>query len=134
MIQANELRLNNIVQVNGILGIVEWIQKDSISVRYFEIQSNLSNGIITHESKLTPIPITEEILVKCGFEWEDIKTHTDKTTRGLYKGILMMLPTNNEWWYAAPFGYPLHIERTMYLHQLQNLYYAFTGEELVYTP
>jgi len=131
MIQANELRIGNLIYWNipeklNVLHEVVGIRNG----RPQTIPISLGDSI----NDYSPIPLTTEILEKCGFEWEDIKTHTDKTTRGLYKGILMMLPTNNEWWYAAPFGYPLALERTLHIHQLQNLYFALTNEELTFKP
>lgn len=81
-----------------------------------------------------PILITKEILVRCGFEYDEIEKG-NKTELGMYKNILMMLPTSNsKGWYAAPYGYPMSVHRTIYLHQLQNLYFALVGEELNYNP
>ena len=83
MIQANELRLGNYLLHNGKIVIVDEI---------------LFNGInLTHEGEeykykdLKPIELTEEILLKCGFEkygdfWYvlgDIKIEV--TTRGYFR-------------------------------------------------
>ena len=128
MINANELRIGNWVKFKHLLGFIITIKQDNCEIQ--------SDRIIVNSSydDIIPIPLTPEILEKCGFEKEDIETHTDKTTRGLYKSILMMLPATSNCWYAAPFGYPLSLHRTLYLHQLQNLYFALTGEELIYKP
>jgi hypothetical protein len=115
-ILASELRIGNWYDHNG---------------KHCQVSPNTILEVWESPRKwVQPIPLTPEILEKCGFEWEDIETHTDKTTRGLYKSILMMLPATSNCWYAAPFGYPLSLHRTLYLHQLQNLYFALTGEEL----
>ena len=77
---------------------------------------------------IQPIPLTPEILEKCGFE--------------KFKGL---------WNYKlVPIGYELNLvkinglnenefenqigESIKHLHHLQNLYYALTGEELHFKP
>jgi len=79
-----------------------------------------------------PIPLTPEVLEKCGFhkqnnawvpEGHESKGYTtwDFTIWDGGRG---------EYYYnSAEFPTPLQ-----FLHQLQNLYFALTGEELTYTP
>jgi len=121
MIQANELRIGNYVSMFG----------EQILIVDISLLMGIENGV-----EFIPIPLTPEILEKCGFEWSDTKTHSDDRppVKGLYKEFLLMLNngSNKNIWYAAPFGYPLMPQRTYYLHQLQNLYFALTGEELTF--
>lgn len=73
-------------------------------------------------SDLSPIPITPEILEKCGFvsnPYQDRYEFGDIHVE--YCGIRDIC-----WINSHP-----HIE---YLHQLQNLYFALTGEELTFKP
>lgn len=83
------------------------------------------------ESKLKPIKLTEELLLKCGFKeikneprkWFKIKTKK----RGVSLDICFSskrIVLNN----GYDFVDLLYIK---YLHQLQNLYFALTNEELI---
>lgn len=68
--------------------------------------------------KYTPIPLTPEILEKCGFE---------KCSCGGWKhGIHISKYDNGKLYYKTVI--------IKYLHQLQNLYFALTGEELTFKP
>lgn len=71
------------------------------------------------EDDFTPITLTEDILLKCGFA-----------------GFAMLINDGDKFevspilgcaWYEAL----LISNRVTYLHQLQNLYFALTGEELI---
>jgi hypothetical protein len=76
-----------------------------------------------------PIPLTPEILEKCGFV-EESKCWWEKD------GFQILLG------YTEEFGDFFHYTSDhvvlstayKYLHQLQNLYFALTGEELKYNP
>lgn len=85
-----------------------------------------------------PIPLTEEILLKAGFDMiqltEKETTHyCNMRTNFGYPALKLndyaLLKSNAQ----TPTGY-LFLEslriRCKYLHQLQNLYFALTGEEL----
>lgn len=75
--------------------------------------------------KLKPIPLTEEWLVKFGFEkeysnyWSHKKSYfeIDKDNYGLWINSV----NGNEYHHGNGFKH---------VHQLQNLYFALTGEEL----
>lgn len=67
--------------------------------------------------ELQHIPLTEEILLKCGF----VKC---KMSNVFYLGDFeILLPTYFKYKDA-------HLIKIKYLHQLQNLYFALTGKEL----
>src|SRR5690606_5107604 len=119
MIQANELRIGNIVmsKINGI-SKVEQIGS-SINPEYVGGRSLEGNY---WENSYLPIPLTEEILLKIGFV---------KDTETSYR-----------WYLGEYFTYDLddggfRFEGiwinpiVKYLHQLQNLYFALTNQELV---
>lgn len=116
MIQANELRIGNYVKLNG---------------RIMKPNAELMSLIITGETiDPMPIPLTPEILEKCGLE----KT-TDNPNEyfiRLNNGIDRLMVSNNSVGIIV-FGSKVltswynHIKS---LHQLQNLYFALTGEEL----
>jgi hypothetical protein len=75
-------------------------------------------------SEFNPIPLTEEILLKCGFE------HITEGLRYADKNHLIV--NGDKDWLFMPFctnDIDCYIP-IKYLHQLQNLYFALTGEEL----
>ena len=130
MIQQNELRLKNWVQTfsprNEIVQIVDLSTNICKAGEYLNDYENIH-----------PIVLSTEILEKCGFELNrnnelsieinDIASHLElmSGTGGFYYPSFTQTPQGDE-------------ERTVYfnrinsLHQLQNLYYALTGEELTY--
>lgn len=104
MINANELRIGNLVEKNGVVYVADFIT-------------------IRMAHNYNPIPLTPEILEKAGFEIQISQIDFWK------KGKVYMYWDGEE--LSANFG---HIEQldvhVKYLHQLQNLFFALTGEEL----
>ena len=79
-----------------------------------------------HISDLIPIPLTPEILEKCGFD-----KATDKFggyLSPLHKGGRIRIDKDNLWWNGC------FSTEVKHLHQLQNLYYSLTNEELEFKP
>jgi hypothetical protein len=133
MIKANEIRLGNyifepldnkIVKVEQICKLSSNSLNQSIGIRYNEWQnwSDLGNA--------QPIPLTEELLLKCGgtIEGNGYKNIIIKLDKKEGNGLILrsdgmfMLVINH-----APM---IIFEHIKYLHSLQNLYFALTGEEL----
>lgn len=114
MIQANALMIGNWVDIDGNFTRVNHIMGDE---DYFE-----------------PIPLRPEILVKCGFE-ENIVFEGINT--GVYKlckfevGLDGSDFVNREMTVIIEESLALKMK---YLHQLQNLYFALTDEELEFKP
>jgi hypothetical protein len=116
----NELRIGNYVE--GI-GMEEPIRKilDAIGYNY-ETEKYELDALDIQNFK--PIPLTEEWLVKFGFE---------KNKDGLFNLFnqsevpILLNPDLNGW---TCDGINFSINNTQYVHQLQNLYFALTGEEL----
>ena len=91
------------------------------------------------EGKIFPIPLTEEWLLRLGFllVHEKNKHYCISDPNG-YKDThrINIFPTVNDKWHMAFSdtlgGYKDYIVTTkiQYVHQLQNLYFALTGEEL----
>lgn len=83
----------------------------------------LDNGFQCNINGITPIPITDELLLKCGFE----------QCGYLFKTLFIEM-------YEVTNGWHLHIDNerfetalsitTKYVHQLQNAYYLATDKEL----
>jgi hypothetical protein len=120
---ANELRIGNWVQIDN----EQWSNLKGVKFQVASIEgykSSLYNirgiGFSQYNYNLEPIALTEEWLLEVGFisnPYEDryekgtIHIECDKTKGETYLWIENMP----------------HIK---YVHQLQNLYFALTGEEL----
>jgi hypothetical protein len=118
MIDARELRIGN--WVDDSKGILYQIEKSDFEFKNFNIT--------------TPIPLTTEILVKCGFYSKYKSVHMQWNIGGFYlhqksdeNDAHELIPEEQVFYYE--FMYEIK-----YLHQLQNLYYALTGIELNYQP
>ena len=125
--KAEELRIGSLLkQGESILKVIE-IWEDGFSTEH------ISGGNFENE-KIEPIPLTEEWLVKFGFTPDDHKIVYDhpapKEPEKEHKDLGTNFPS---------FFYNKRLERWMdchtrvcvdFVHQLQNLYVALTGEEL----
>lgn len=120
MINAKELRIGNWVlnPVNNNQHQISPVDINDMDLKYKEREG---------------IPLTPEIILACGFEPDKINIG-NRFVDGFYNDKLFILPTaNGSSFYAAPYGYPMSHARTRYLHQLQNLMFALSGEEIIYT-
>jgi len=117
--KATELRIGNWVENESTNRQVEGVQ---LTGGYNEV---MFWKIMAFEHDISPIPLTEEWLVKLGFESEGNMWYTtnnisynteDNRVVREQPGILGTI-------YNA-------ITRVSYVHQLQNLYFVLTGKEL----
>lgn len=115
--KASELRGYNIVGVKGDAGIYQVV---AIDVYHQKVKLNYPRNEWHSEIKLKPIPLTEEWLVKFGY--------TGYGTLGEMNFFISENGTYRVRW----FGNIVHLS-LKYVHQLQNLYFALTGEELTVT-
>jgi hypothetical protein len=131
MIKIEELRIGNLVSSIGIIYKVTLIDIHG-NIRGVEGSTSFNLDKTTN-----PIPLTEEWLLKFGFQQTDPKKfigglYTRKKTDGFYGFYI-----NKETMSYCTFDYEGTIEdiiKIEYVHQLQNLYFALTGEELNYKP
>ena len=120
MINVNELKVGNWVNV-GNVDIPRQIE--TIGIHSVTLIGNTGDYAI---ETFDPIELTPEILVKCGFdEWSDghWKTRSSLNKNGWSKEFNYYQPYSNLSTYCGNVG-------IKYLHQLQNLYFSLTGEEL----
>ena len=110
---ANELRLNNWVnfKFSDLNSNVMICHND---LRNFE--RNIKIGEFNNIYK--PIPLTEEWLVKFGFE---------EALNGWWSDDELWSYENKKFYLGAS----TYLANITYVHQLQNLYFALTGEELI---
>lgn len=113
--EAKELRLGNYLNYRDKERIL--IVSNLGSFRFETVCHN--TGIIygsDDASEYNGIPLTEEWLLKFGFE--------KKTSSFVIYPVSIKKQTKDAFFYTPA---SLHLE---YVHQLQNLYFALTGEEL----
>jgi hypothetical protein len=125
-IKASELRIGNLVDLgNRIAKVTEINHLACVVVDLEETQDTIEDY-----ERVKGIPLTEEWLLKSGF----IRHHTDYANDIIY---IKNVPNNTEFeWgvYPNEVGSGIQIQNRKllkYVHQLQNLYFALTGEELV---
>jgi hypothetical protein len=124
MIQANELKVGNWVFDNDYQTKVKLIYAPP--------------AILLNELSLIPIELTCEILTDCGFktddngnQWFNLQTHYLElilAADGFYYPIYVQMPELS----CEP-EQRINLQRIKYVHQLQNLYFILTGEELEIT-
>lgn len=114
-VKAQELRIGNLVYQGAK------IPTQATAETIF----NLSKGLIS----IKPIPLTEERLVKFGFEIETKYSHSmgyKKNYKVYRKDLFTYNGIQAAWWFDNKV---LRIQPE-YAHQLQNLFHTLTGEEL----
>ena len=105
--EAKELRIGNYVNHNGFAPITI----DAVDIIHCQ----------QHPEAYKPIELTEEWLLKLGFNKSKFSSNCFKITNG-YKfdfagGEVLYLDS-------------IRLEHIKYIHQLQNLHFALGGEEL----
>ena len=122
--KANELRLGNLYDNNG---------------NYFVVTPNTIESVFESERVwCKPINLTDEILFNCGFS----KNVGHYIVFGRYKDKTLEVAYNND---TNETQYYVYVRGLLdnefvqlrhdlkYLHELQNLYFAITGNELSVT-
>jgi hypothetical protein len=125
---ARELRIGNLLQIpdptiknlNNCENIFK-VTSYNLSIISLDHYKEIIHIPNIHIDYVYPIPLTEEWLIKFGFEKLDLfyshKKYGYKVAKNM-DGFYI-------WSNAFSFNPPLK-----YVHQLQNLYFALTGEEL----
>ena len=130
--KANELRIGNYILLKGFTKPTQvWI---------------IDTTETSTKTTASPIPLTEDWLLKFGFnldkdKWYSIKYFTDCNESTEQMCVSINLVSNRcavfdaieETDMVNILSYPIFTaNRIYYVHQLQNLYFALTGEELTY--
>lgn len=134
MIHAAELRIGNLI-------ILDWDGSRSIQqIDGINLYDGNEPRVWFREwddfalSCIDSIPLTPEILHKCGFASSFTSDPQEPDASQVYEINLLFLhqhieKENRFFWYNGD----VEME-VKYLHQLQNLYFALTGTELNYQP
>jgi hypothetical protein len=132
MIPINELRINNYVYYNNEhneIGIITKLVTELITdINYVGINNRIDVHYLNKH--INPIPLTEELLIKLKFKER-------KEIINFSEWYIGENPITNDWLFVIKqfkdenkffFKNGFHIIK--YIHELQNLYYALTKEEL----
>lgn len=113
--KATELRIGNYVELRGETTTIWKVSKETIHAEPFDCPMC---------DEIKPIPLTEEWLLKFGFEKH--LNYWMIPSKGFFIGVTL----NNEIYPMFDTDNPIPIKTLKYVHQLQNLYFALTGQEL----
>ncbi len=120
MIKSNELRIANITAQ----GTVIELRQNAARVKYFgEGRERMS--LVLYED-LEHIPLSEEWLLKFGFEEKEISVLNTELLVWINFSFFLTIRNNRELIYDYMGGNT----SVKCVHQLQNLFFALTGEEL----
>lgn len=125
----NELRIGNYVfdSIGNEFMIITGLSDTRIEADFIAGPSDERNERFAKGGKfqIVPIPLTPEILKKkCGFEYDNNYYEKDNLAMSLYLSDSFI--ATSLW---VPYEFEIET-KLKYLHQLQNLYFALTGEEL----
>lgn len=128
MIEAKELRSGNYVLGNPLSIPRLGIYSNGVTKITSHGISEIEFGNINYD----PLPITEEILIKAGFTIVKTTTAYGYDCNKYCEEVKYTLrgAWNGENWFAYEILNNGTHKKIEYVHQLQNLYFALTGEEL----
>lgn len=119
-LSVNELRIGNYVSHFGFEHKIEAIHsKNKLSDKHRHIV--FENGVETYLLNLAPIKLTEEWLLKLGFK---------KINGAFFKLSFLFYGIEVKDYLGFHFKKGEFTIELKYVHQLQNLYFALTSEEL----
>ena len=120
--KANEFRIENIVMYDGdIVNVIGIKQTGLLCEVWIE---DIYDSVDIEELK--PIELTEDVFLKCGFE-----KGKSKFWEQWNKGLISLLWDKElkSWMYVPNIMIEWSVE-LKHLHELQNLYFAITKQEL----
>ena len=134
--EARELRIGNWVYQGSKYGEQEC---SSYEIYQYSLYCGGSDSVSDYYKEWKPIPLTEEWLLKFGFSAKDYKKGyigIDHKAGSMITDFVLTYPKvlgehqdvfvweHSKWKYNT----------FKYVHELQNLFYCLTGEELTLTP
>lgn len=125
--RTNELRLGNLIKKSND---PIWIEKFKGEITIVDISileiidsENKKNKIRERIDFYEPISLTEEWLIKFGF-----KKFSDKWNNNTFRNKYLIIKQHKDHFtYLSGLGKLVKIK---YIHKIQNLYFALTGNEL----
>lgn len=134
-INANELRLGNWMIYTMENGKWQYIECNLYHLA--DLVDNKEIGGCHPKESYSPVPITEQVLIDCGFskgkygEQEQWLSKENERHNPYTKFSIGLI---NSPIYGFLFQIDITTVALQSLHKLQNLYFVLTGTELTYTP
>lgn len=134
MIQANELRIKNLLEFNGAVMEVASIHCDN-TIRFYNKEKTDTIGCF-RINECKPIPLTEQWLLEFGFTYNGWNYDLGRFT------FHAQGTDENGSFYNTEFYIMKNSTKELLLlsyqidhvHQIQNLYFALTNQELTLNP
>jgi hypothetical protein len=123
--KASELKIGNYINTDAkdeLRTVVE-IRHNTVSVKYIRSDTNQPHQSMVEYDRLTPIPLTEDWLLKSGCEKKSDNIFTIDRFELRWKKAY-------KYWYvldAITYNYFTKIE---FVHEWQNFYFVLQGTEL----
>lgn len=127
MIQANELRIGNLLQCSLTKALLRVTDISETGFTTYVIDR--SKYPLPDGWSAQGIPLNEYILLKCGFVCETKNKGLESEFKVYINGEFVFNTSHKSFWWRNS---KIFIQ-PKYLHQLQNLYFALTGKELEVT-
>lgn len=129
MVQASDLRLGNWVSAENQIGCVSKIGAERIEL--VTTINNTHQHLETDYDKITPIQLTPSLLAQCGFYRHELFPHRNAFHHHRLIFNLNFVGNTCEVSYGLiEDNIAIIYQRPLFLHQLQNLYYLLTNQEL----
>lgn len=113
------------MKANGLM-IGNWYDNNG---NYYQVTPNTIQEVFESERVwCKPIPLTEEILLKCGFETTEWDNHNTYRKMIGNNDFTIVISSSG----LCEIG-DIYVKEVLWLHQLQNLIYILTNEELIVT-
>ncbi|MGV6945062.1 hypothetical protein [Sphingobacterium kyonggiense] len=116
-LRATDLRIGNLVYYKNTKDIAK---VELIHNKHFDCRDEYGN--FTPNGNYEPIPLSEEVLLKAGFKHKGAGFYIHASS------LLDLCNIGDDFFLVGLKG--VSLSKVYYLHQLQNLYYSLTGEEL----
>jgi hypothetical protein len=116
--KANELRIGNIIEYIG---------------RLLPVTSEIIREVELNNATGQPIPLTEEWLIKFGFKKSDMGVYDEWFVFVGENGVFTIYQDTAGFnaFHGAAYNCTITIK---FIHQLQNVYFSLTGNELELKP
>ena len=132
MIQPQELRIDNLISdINGNLCLVKIIREDLIIAKYHGVGSCIGD-----KEQFKPVELTEEILLKLGFNevegerWCDMHEEFEECNYYYLSAFKIYYnPETDRFEDDSLYHFNVNLK---YVHQLQNIYFCLCGKELTF--
>jgi len=128
MINARDLRIGNCFNcqigssiINGCINSIS-TNKVVLVSRYESIGHKASNLKSVKIKTLIPIPLTEEILLKCGGKKSVVAINIDR--------FRFQWKREYKYWYVIDYINRTYLTKIEFVHELQNFFHAMNGQEL----